>query len=213
MDERSEQNEYNEQTPQVLKIPQIPNVPQISELSQATQIRPIPLAYNLLAFTPPLALATFYSLSQSAAGDLISALLGLIALVAIMFLGFKQFQYIKQYQPLKKLRRQLYLPAAAVLGTAGACTIGDLAGHRTYGTPLQNGWAGYLATGFALAVLLSFVIVLGNMVYIKTVKSGRQSKALRIIGIIFYTIGWLVVAVASFLSYVIVYSSHDPSNE
>ncbi len=173
--------------------------------------------YNWLALVPLLAIifTAVVSDASSPGGSLVvvaMALVDIAALVAMLFLYVTQTKYIKIAYPHKHLRPQAFLLLAAIIVLALAATCGDISGAQQFGdNPDGIGvWLYSGLVGLVLSVSYIYAIVLFNILYITY---DGSAKGLKIVGRIGYCIGWLIIAMASYIVYAIAYSSHDPSTE
>jgi len=166
---------------------------------------------NLLLFVPIIIVFTGWAASQYIPGGGLVVLAILAA--SIIYLYWAQLSFLQQRFPQKSQMAHLYIVFIALLAPIISIIFGDGNGARTYSVA-ANGIKPDLIAGFyvgaLLALLCLFFIDIGNALYIKT--SGKI-KAIDIIGRIFYVIGYVAIALVTWLAYATAYSAHDPHSE
>ncbi len=200
--------------PSALSAPSAPS-------TTTTQIPAFPAHYNLLALAPIFEVVTnffsgFIKLLPFGVSELPAFIyipISLLAAVSICYLLYVQGNYFKQFYPNKSIKPQLVLFVFTFLLPIIAVNAGDVLGAARYNTAangfMSSGLAG-LAVGLVAVICFADIFAVGNMIFIKT---RGLSNGLRIFGTVIYYIGFLVVALISFVAYSLTYSAHDPSSE
>lgn len=197
----------NTDTPPIVKPTAPENTP------NDTPIAHFPGSYNLVLLLPILYLLSsgFGSSIDDPSIILIAALVLLASGIGIIWLYVMQWRFIKNNFGSRGLRinagiilAAVILPIiAAFLGDAAGIThFNDTSGQHAYGTGLFFGgiWGG----------TVFYLMCLGNAI---TIGTRANNRAVRVLGIIAKTIIMLITFVASYLSYTVAYSSHDPQSE
>jgi hypothetical protein len=141
--------------------------------------------------------------------------LAVIGVAPLLFLCWKQAQYIKKHYVGKKLAVELYLPLAALLVPAVAEIIADIHGGTAYGTPsdftkMVFNLFGAIVISGCISLIFIYWFIFSNMILIK---NEGLTNGFRVLRWIMYIIAWLLIVVVSYFTYVVEYSSHDPSTE
>ena len=202
------------QPPSALSAPSAPS-------TSTTLITAFPAHYNLLALAPIFVVVSsffnpFIGLLPHGISELPTFIyipISLLAAMSICYLLYVQGNYFKQFYPNKSIKPQLVLLVFTFLLPIIAVNAGDILGAAHYNTAangiVTSGLAG-LALGSVAAICFADIFAVGNMIFIKT---RGLNDGLRIFGTVIYCIGFLVVALISFVAYSLTYSAHDPSSE
>ena len=186
-----------------------------------THVPEFPVHYNLLALAPTLVIVLsfinyFSGLFQLDVTELPAFIyipIGLLVVVSICYLLHVQRNYIKQFYPDRSIKPQLVLFAVAFLSPIIAVYAGDILGAARYSTAVNgivtSGLVG-LAVGLVTAFCFADIFAIGNMIFIKT---RGLSNGFRLFGFVIYCMGFLAVALISFVAYSLTYSAHNPSSE